>query len=319
MNSIIVKVGDVFYKHRFTDSDDDRSLSIGRALSNDIILPDPYIGPSQLKLQLTDDDEYDWRVSNGDETNPVFLNKKIVESSQFNIRSGDELTIGRTSVAVYTEDHEIPETREFSFTNWLHNHKFKPLIAGVMLFLLIALSLWTGYIEMSSEPDFSDLSIAAIIVVLSTLVWVSVWSLSGHLLKGNHYFFSHLFFTAMCFSLFALAGDFYTYIDYYFSSPQAGLIAQWLVSILLWGLLISFNLALVTYSSKAFRNGLVASVCILGTYGALMYLYQEDYSNQPDHSVTIKPSYIPTTTPVSIETYVENYNDLFDTLASVGG
>ena len=319
MNSIIVKVGDVIYKHQLADSDAGRPLTIGRAFSNDVILADPYVGPSQLTLQQADGDDCDWRVSNGDETNPVFLNKKIVDEKAFNIHSGDELTVGRTSVAIYNEDHAIPETREFSMTNWLHNHKFKPLITSAMLVMLVAVTLLIGYLELSSEPDYGDFAVAAIIVIVSTLLWAAIWSLAGHLLKGNHYFFSHLFFTALCFSLFAITGDIHTYIDYFFSNSQAGVITQWIFSILLWGLLIGFNLALVTYSSRAFRNGLVASVCILGTYGTLLYLYQDDYSDQPDHSVTIKPSYVPTTTPVTIDTYVENYNVLFDTLASVDG
>ena len=319
MSSIIVKVGDVFHKHQFTDSDAGRSLTIGRAFSNDVILADPYVGPFQLQLHPADHEDCDWRVSNGDETNPVFLNKRIVEDREFNIRSGDELTVGRTSVAIYNEEHAIPETREFSITNWLHHHKFKPLITSAMLVLLIAGTLWMSYRELSSEADFGDLSFDAIAVVVFTLLWASIWSLAGHLLRRNHYFSSHLFFTALCFFLFVLTDDIYTYFDYVFSNAQAGVITQWIISILLWGLLIGFNLALVTYSSRAFRNGLMASVCFLGTFATLLYLDQEDYSSEPDHSVTIKPAYVPTTAPVSIDTYVENYNVLFDTLASADG
>jgi len=319
MSTVIVKVGDVIYKHHFTDSDAGRALTIGRAFSNDVILADPYVGPLQLKLHPADGEACDWRVSNGDETNPVFLNKKILEDREFDVRSGDELTVGRTTVSIYNEDHAIPETREFSITNWLHNHKFKPLIASAMLVLLASLTLWMSYRELSSEEEFGNLSVNTIAIVVFVLLWASVWSLAGHLLKRNHYFYSHVFFTALCFFLFVLTDDLHTYIDYVFSNAQAGVATQWIISIVLWGLLIGFNLALVTYSSSAFRNGLMASVCIVGTFGILHYLDQEDYSSQPDHSVTIKPSYVPTTDPVSIDTYVENYNGLFDTLASVDG
>jgi hypothetical protein len=319
MSSIILKVGDVIHKHHFSSSDDGRSLTIGRAFSNDVILADPYIGPFQLKLHPADGEDGDWRVNNTDDTNPVFLNKKIVEGREFNIRSGDELTVGRTGVAIYNENHAVAETREFSITNWLHNHKFKPLITTAMIVLLVLVTLWMTYRELSSEAEFSSLSVNAIALVVFTLLWASVWSLAGHLLKRNHYFFSHLFFTALCFFLFVLFDDIHTYIDYLFSSARAGEVTEWIVAIVLWGLLLGFNLALVTYSSKAFRNGLVASVCILGTFGVFTYLEQEDYSSQPDHSVTIKPSYIPKTAPVSIDTYVENYNTLFDTLASADG
>ena len=48
----------------------------------------------------------------------------------------------------------------------------------------------------------------------------------------------------------------------------------------------------------------------------MAYLYQDGYSNQPEHSVSIKPSYIPTSSPVGLETYIENYDDIFEKLAS---
>ena len=177
MESVIVKIGDVYHKHYLSDADDIATITIGRAFSSDIILADPYVGPSQLELHRSSDTDYDWHVCNVDDTNPIFLNNKIIETPEFDFRSGDEITIGRTSMIIYTEDHAIPETREFSFTNWLHNHKFKPLIASMMLMLLIVISLWMSYLEISTALVWADLTIVAIIFFALAVVWASGWLL----------------------------------------------------------------------------------------------------------------------------------------------
>ena len=319
MESVIIKIGDVFHKHHFSNADDSSVLTIGRAFTNDVIVSDPYVGPSQIQIKLSTNDthSHDWHVCNVDDTNPVFLNKKINETPEFYLSSGDEITIGRTSMTFFKEDHAIQKTREFSFTNWLHHHKFKPLIASVMLMLLFVIALWMSYQETSSELDWGELSGVAIVFVIFAIIWASGWSLTGRLLKSNHYFFSQLFFTSICLSVFLLAGDLYSYVDYFFSSSLAGEIVDWLTTILFFGLLIGFNLTLITHAPGAFRKGLIASAIFLGVIVSLVHQNKDEYSNQPVHSGVIKPSYVPTTAVLRIDNYIDNYNVLFDRLSSV--
>lgn len=316
MASVIVKVGDSLHKYSAADGESASPLvTIGRAFSNDVILTDPYIGPSQLEIHNTDNSEYDWHVRITDSTNPVFRNNKIIDSAGFDISSGDEIAIGRTNITIFSGEHEVAETREFSFTNWLHNHKFKPLIASAMFLFLLGVTLLMGYLELSTELLWTDLSAIVIVVAVVAFLWASGWALVGHLFKGHHHFFSHLFFTSISFILFLITADMASYVDYIFNSKLAGEIIDWSIVILLSGVLFGFNLALVSFSPGAFRNGLIASICIWGVVLSLDYLYQENYSNQPEHSVTIKPSYIPTGSAVSIEVYIEGYDALFEELA----
>ncbi|MCK5361254.1 MAG: FHA domain-containing protein [Gammaproteobacteria bacterium] len=310
METVIIQHGRECQKCKLSEAGS--KLTIGRAFSSDIILTDPYVGPSQLQIQSSTGVDYRWSVTNLDSSNPVLLNKKIVESSEFEITSGDEITIGRTKVLFYSEDHVVPKTREFSFTNWLHNHKYKPLFASVMLLFLFCVALWGDYSETSSETNLGKLSAAAMLPVVIAFIWASAWSLTGRILKSDHYFFSHLFFTAFSFSLLIILSDTYSYFDYMLSSVLTGELIDWFLTILIFGLLIGFNLALVTYSPGAFKKGMIASVCILGVTASLIHLYEEDYDNKPAHSYTIKPSYIPTSAPVNIEKFIANYEVLFD-------
>lgn len=314
MEALILKIGDSYNKY-YLDSDGTTGLSLGRAFSNDIIITDPYVGEFQLKVNGTPSSEYEWHINITDQTNPVFLNGRDVESEGIDLRSGDRLMIGRTSITFYTEDHAVPVTREFSFANWLHNHKFKPYIAILMLMMLFGLTMLVFYLETATKPDWGELSSFASGYLVLVFIWASGWALAGRLLKGDYYLSSHLFFTSICFILLLLFDDLGSNIDYIFSSVMAGEIIDWIIIILLSGLLIGFNLSLVSHSSRAFRKGMLVSVCIFVTSILMLYMNQEEYSNTPSHSITVKPSFIPKASSMSIDQYIGNYEEMFDELS----
>lgn len=320
MEALILKIGDSYTKYSLDstgDNDNAMGLSLGRAFSNDIIITDPYIGEFQLKVGGAASSDYDWHIEITNQTNPVFLNGRDVESKGVDLRSGDKLMIGRTSIVFYTEDHAVPVTREFSFANWLHNHKFKPYIAVLMLLVLFGLTMLVYYLEIATKPDWGELSSFASAYLVMVFVWASGWSLAGRLLKGDYYLSSHLFFTSICIILMLLFDDLGSNIDYIFSSVMAGEIIDWVVITLLYGLLIGFNLSLVSHSSRAFRNGMLVSVCIVVASVSMFYMNLEEYSNTPSHSVTIKPSFIPKASPVNVDQFIGDYDQMFNQLSTM--
>lgn len=316
MEALILKIGDSYNKYCL-ESDGAAGLSLGRAFTNDIIITDPYVGESQLRVGLSPDSEYDWHIEITDQTNPVFLNGRDVESAGVDLRSGDQLTTGRTSIAFYTEDHAVPATREFSFTNWLHNHKFKPYITILMLLVLFGATMLATYLETTTVPDWGEISTVANSYLILAFLWASGWALAGRLLKGDYYLSSHLFFTSICLFLLLILDSLGGYIDYIFSSLLAGEIVDWIVIVILGGLLIGFNLSLVTHSSRTFRKGMLVSACIAGTIASMVYMGQDEYSSTPSHSVTIKPSFIPKASSVSIDQFIGDYDEMFDKLSTV--
>lgn len=191
---MILKIGDSYHKYDL-DSAGVAGLSLGRAFTNDIIIADPYVGESQLRVSLSPGSEYDWHIEIIDQTNPVFVNGRDIESAGVDLRSGDQLITGRTSVAFYTEEHTVPATREFSIANWLHNHKFKPYIAIMMLLVLFGFTMLMAYLETATDPDWGTLSAVANGYLILAFLWGSGWSLAGRLLKGDYYLSSHLFST----------------------------------------------------------------------------------------------------------------------------
>ena len=316
METLILKIGGSYNKYDL-ESDGVSGLSLGRAFSNDIIVTDPYVGECQLRVCLSPASEYDWHIEITDQTNPIFLNGKNIESEGIDLRSGDKLTTGRTRIVFYAEDHAVPVTREFSIANWLHNHKFKPYIAILMLLVLFGSTMLASYLETATELDWGRVSSVAWGYLIVAFIWAAGWSLAGRLLKGDYYLSSHLFFTSICLILLLLLNDLGSYIDYMFSSTLAGEIVDWIVIVLLNGLLIGFNLSLVTHSSRTFKKGLLASACIVATLASMAYMSQEEYSNAPSHSATIKPAFMPNASSVSIDQFIGDYDEMFEELVAM--
>lgn len=316
MEKIVVEIAGKFQKFDCDNQGKSLSIKIGRDLLNDVIIADSYIGGKQLIVSPSSHNDGFLKVTCLDKTNPVLINNKIISDREFELISGDEVTVGRTRITFYAEGHSVPVARTFSVSNWLHNHKLKPLISCLMLALLFGISFFMFYLSVHIEPEWGKLSVQAIVSVITAFIWASCWSLSGRFLTKQSYFFSHMFFSAFALGLLVLLGDIYSYFDYYFSSVLLGAVIDWVVSFVILGFLIGLNLTLVTHSSGAFKKGFISGACLLVLSSSMTYLMKDEYSNTPSHTVTIKPGFMPVPTPLSPEKYIERYDDLFAELAS---
>ncbi|MBT8135085.1 MAG: hypothetical protein KJO03_11290, partial [Gammaproteobacteria bacterium] len=64
-------------------------------------------------------------------------------------------------------------------------------------------------------------------------------------------------------------------------------------------------------------KSMIVSACFVGTITAMIYLNKEEYSSTPSHSVAIKPSFIPKASPVSIDQFIADYDEMFDQLTAM--
>jgi hypothetical protein len=312
MGKIVVQQGQ-FYKA--CEISETRPLSIGRGFSNTLIVNDPYVAASQLRILAQGDSTDSWVCHNLDHTNALLHNRRRIENGAITLRSGDELTVGRSNLAFFSTDHGVDPTRSFSLSNGLQNSRFKPLLASLMLGLVFALSLLMTWLWTFDKPDWGQLSAMSATMPIMVLLWSAGWALCGRFLKHHHQFSAQLFFSAACVCLIILTSFFNSYVDYYFASTLAGQIFDWLTFIALVGLALGFNISLATHSSNAMRRGLVASVCLCGLSLLLLYLSQGDYSHTPEPSTSFKPAWVPSAKAVSVEDYIDDYDAIIEGLA----
>ena len=87
-------------------------IFIGRSFKNTLVIQDDYIAPEQLRIFQKEDQS--WWMEILDQTNSVLLNSEALSSKDkdsIQIRSGDSITIGRTTLSIYSADHKVEKPR----------------------------------------------------------------------------------------------------------------------------------------------------------------------------------------------------------------
>ncbi len=310
METIVIKAGSRYQK--FSTASADSVLTIGRAYSNDIIVSDPYVAAQEAELYWQ---EGAWYLRTLDNTNPVLLNSYELENGQGRLQSGDEIALGKSRIQVFAENHAVEPAREFTLANWLSQHRFKPLLSFAMLAVLFLSYAGIASLSVYEKMETGKVFAEALWFPVLALVWAGLWSLTGRFLRHQHYFFSHLFFTALLLTLMEVLSGLPGYINFMFSIGMSVIVLYWIISGILFGVLLSFNLSLASNLKNTLRKGLLISACIMGLFAAINYFEKDDYSNRPTFAVSIKSPPAPVFNVASIDEYVSSYDELFDKLA----
>lgn len=308
MAAIVIQIGRTCSKYPFSGSSP--GLSIGRAFHNDVIIPDPYISPVQLSIAPVPGSESSWQIKILDSANPVLCNRTIVDSDEFILESGQEIHIGRTSMTIFSEHHPVLAARTFAFNNWLHTHKFQPLIAFCMLLALFGLVLLLGYLETDSKVEWGKLAAESIATPVVTMLWACLWALTGRFLRNHHYFYSHVFFATSFAICLVATENLNSYADYIFSSPLIGEFVDLLLVIVITGCAIGINLSLASNASRPLLKSVCGSASIFCLVTLLSYFSADNFSRYPSHSTSFKPGYIPVSSIKSAQQHIAQYDDL---------
>ncbi|MGB5325437.1 MAG: FHA domain-containing protein, partial [Pseudomonadales bacterium] len=129
-------------------------FTLGRALHNDVVLTDPYVGAEQLRFYQRDGH---WFATVLDDVNPVMVNDEPVESGDIALASGDRLTIGRTHLEVYSEDYRVEPARKLLLSSWLYHGRRALFIALLATVFVAALDALIDYFEYSEQRSWEGL------------------------------------------------------------------------------------------------------------------------------------------------------------------
>jgi len=158
-------------------------VSIGRALDNDLIIDDPYVDPHHLRLDCNEE-QTGWFVSDLSSTNHTVKNHQNVEVTE--VKSGDELLLGKTRIRVYSEDHKVVPTLSlrdlehrllaFNAVHW---------VAVLMVIMSAAVCLQV-YFESTVDAIKPDMYASTVVTILGSIAVIGgFWALISRVLKGE--------------------------------------------------------------------------------------------------------------------------------------
>jgi hypothetical protein len=276
-------------------------LSIGRAYGNDVILADPYVAPQQLLFERGEDG---WRVRVLDRTNEVCLNGRALAENVEPLRSGDRLTVGRSELVVYADDHPVEATRRLLLAPGNGRWRAGPAVAFAALALVCTFDVVTEFYATSSDLEWRRYAYAGLFYAALLTIWAGLWAVAGRLLRHQPHFSAQLLATvAVSFGL-SLVYPAADYLDFLTGSALVGQCAYYVIGLGDLTLLLRANLLLATN----LRHAGLAALCVAGMAVGLVFaaqrFAQEDFDPEPTYSSVVKPPFAHVTRDLSVDEFL---------------
>lgn len=264
-------------------------LKVGRNFDNDLVLTDLHVAPRQIDF-ICDDGE--WFVVVLDDTNPVLLNGNIIENRE-RIKSGDKVTIGRTSLSLYSSDHVVEQTKELVWSGWLYRQSKSVIAPWLFLLLFFVITSALDFYQYSIDLKWNELLLNVLFTGIFIVIWAGCWSLAGRVLRHQHAFGLQLIVTSLVFLGLTIVSPFESYFSFLFNSQTVSLILSYVIAFTMLWLLLRFNLALATNVLNATMvSAVLSGLVMLTIYGLEHSQETTTFDRDPSYSAVLKPPFV---------------------------
>lgn len=284
------------------------SFSLGRALTNDLVLSDPYLCPQQLRFFKV---EGHWQLEILDATNPVRLNDQALGQSTSPIRSGDKLILGRTHLTLLSEDHPIEITRTMVLSRWLHHAALRPTVPLAMLGLACLVGAFEQYFNATTSLKFSEFLPESLVMILFALTWAGLWALTGRMLHHQSQFFAQLYYTALIFTGLNILELTRGYLEYLTNNELFEDIIMTTAIFFLVATLLKFNLSLATHIQRKWSTALSVSGFCTVMILSFMFIDHQEFETTPKYSAALKPPPIKIVRSQTLDEYLQGFENQF--------
>lgn len=262
--------------------------TLGRGYHNDVILSDPHISAEHIRI---DYDGENWWVRDLGSENGMFVNEKACKSGSARLSSGDVLRVGRTEIRAFSPGHAVPQALRLQKANPLFLVLSKPHNVWLAFVFAIATMMAWAYLEIWSDQIGMTLAMAAGGVFCGIMLWATLWSVAGRLIKHKTHFQSHVALMSLYTVGSAVFWYVQSYLNFLFNENNIVVLAGYVMNLSLFGLLLYGALSLATempkrrrsFASFYFSGGVAASIFLLG------YVSTLNFSPDPLYPYTLEP------------------------------
>jgi pSer/pThr/pTyr-binding forkhead associated (FHA) protein len=276
-------------------------INVGSGYRNDIVLGDPFVAPEQIVIEQI---ETGWTVRVLDGTNEVLLNGNPISGAGTVLNSGDSITIGRTDIEVYGEDHPVEVTRKLPFSSWASPGRVMPLVAfGALACVSIADGL-ADYLQLSTDLEWDTYAYESLFAAVTILVWSGVWSIAGRVLRHQPYFWMQLLATMLVYVALIIIYRLVGFAEFVTGSVSIGRTANYLVAFGGLVVLLKFNLFFATNIRKTLHVAVVISCLVIGLIFARLQFAEDNFEPEPIYSGVVRPPFMHVATDRSIDEFI---------------
>lgn len=289
-------------------------LTIGRGYGNDIILGDPYVAAEHIVIDVA---ENGWSLRQLDTTNPPLRAGNAIAENVSEIRSGDELVLGKTLIRFFSPQHPVAPARKLhdSFAGLLEMTRELGMVGALLLVLWIA-QMFNTFLVTSENTPLPRLAANALPVVGAALLWAMLWSLVAFVVRRRT---DYLFFLAVTILYFLADMLLESGIDYVAFNTRDIWLPE-MLSYITGGVLMTlmFYASMSHAMTLSTRRKLVLSNIfawsLVAVIGFVMQANQPAFNPDPEYPAVLKPMFAQWAETQSMDNFLQESEKLFDVL-----
>ena len=263
---------------------------IGRGYDSDLILDDPYVSPSHLRVVV--DEQGTLLAEDLQSLNGLHSVSEAGAVARMELRSGTRVRVGRTTLRFLDPGHPIPET--------LADARSAPGVRRQLLssrmsvaLTIVALALFTllGFLGNHEKEGIAQSVTAGLMIVSALTVWAGCWSLANRLVSHRFNFILHLGLAATAAVVLVVWSQLSEWLDFLLPAADGFSVMDATVVLIVVGALLYAHLLLVTSLTHQvlWRSAFAVTGAIAGLMVLSMYAVDDPSVSQLPFSATLKP------------------------------
>ncbi len=265
-------------------------IRVGRGYANDFIIADPYVSEHHCVIHAH---EEGFTIEDLSSANGTHINGKAKIEKEAPLRSGDEVTIGRTRLRFLVAGHPVLPALALAVPSAFFQEINQPGKAWLIVASALLLSSAIEHQESYKNMPLSKFISMGIGLLLIILVWAGVWAFVGRLIKHRSNFNAQLSWAALFFLAMTFFYPLAAHCGYWASSFVVEMAVGSVISWVFLSFLIAGHLTIATFISR--RNQIIAATIISTViifFGIVTYYAgKTEFDPQPDFYSTLVPPY----------------------------
>ena len=306
-------------------------LTLGRALANDIIVDDPYVDATHVRL--TPDSDGTVIVEDLESVNGIVANEDRL-AGRVVARAGDTLRVGRTTIRFRDPNESVPpalvdqaavappaQAPAVVVVPRSRRRLVTETSAGLLLLLgamtAYAFNSWLGDSSRSSANDATSVALG---VAIALSVWAGLWSIASRVIVHRFRFMGHLA-VASAIVLGSLAWSIIEgWLQFFVPDSAFATVSAFIVMLGLLAVLVAAHLSLASTMSRRrqWRVGAIVAGVVVAVSGLAALTKDDSFSDVPKFPAVVKPlspRFIPTKSIAQFESATREMKDEVDQLA----
>ena len=285
-------------------------VRIGRSFDNDIVLPDPYVSPQHLVIDVGEDG---WIATDQGSTNGTFAVKGRPISAAVEVHSGGQLLLGRTVLRFWSPAHPVPPALALKPPQNFARRAVTPVLSFFSICAAVAFIMGIEFLDTAKQAKPLSLLASALPLCAFPFLWAGIWASAGFIVRRKSRYGQQLMVANGAFVLLFLITAFAEYIDYFTSSVRLSDIVQYVGLALLATLLLIINIRIAT-GIAGIRRAAISFVIGSAIVAAVAVTDRaESFENgiSPEFSRTMKPPYALLAKSLTLDQFIKESGELF--------